>query len=268
MIQFVLGLMASLIFMENARSGSDLDKFFWRSDSENTITVNVPLELPGKKSTYKLSASLSLNTETLKESQFVEHELSPVVAEFENVPSPRLYQFIHIENDDKTNTPILRMISFLCSGETPIGGEALSGKLLLNTDGTEEDDNHIFISTGRAAEDISVSHESKLRSKIFDRFLEIYEERALNILQENDSAEIYIPDILAGLSGNRKTSVERNLFSIFFKQTNSSVNGCSGKFVNIMQDLLIENVAKEKALAGVEVRKKLFSDKYKLKVNL
>jgi len=268
MIQFVLGLMISFISMESARSASDLGKLFWRSESDKTVTVNVPLELPGKKSAYKLSSSLGLKTETLKEAQFIEHELSPVVAEFENIPSPRLYQFIHIENDDKTNVPVLRMISFLCSGETPVGGEALSGKLLINSDGNDQDDKHIFISTGRAAEDISVSHESKLRSKIFDRFLDLYEERALNILGENDSAEIYIPDILAGLSGDRKTSVERNLFSLFFKQTNSSVNGCSGKFVNIMQDLLIENVAKEKSLAGVEVRKKLFSDKYRLKVDL
>lgn len=245
MIHFLCGLLLAIFFTSIA----------WAA---KIMTVPVPMGI--KDSSYNQSSSLKLSLVT-KRSNYIEFELTPVVADFINIPSPGLYQYLHIEHDEERHSPRIRMISFLCSGEIPVGGEALSDSLARMANGTKDegDDRSIFISTGRAAENISVSSESKARAKVFDHFLDIYEER----INGNDISDVYIPTLI---NSDSTSAVARSLLSEFFSLTSASVNGCSEKFRNVMQDFMIENIVKAQSfIPGIEIRKKLWSEKYRIR---
>jgi hypothetical protein len=239
-----------------------------QSNFGTNMTVNIPLVIDGKPACYHQQNGILISTERAKENEFVEYEITPLSAEFENVPSPMTYQYMHVELDSDNKSSKVHMMSFLCSGETPIGGDAFSDSLqnLAENVKSPEASTEVFIATGQAAENISISQEKKTKAKVYDRFLEIYEDRGEeNESIDNDQTNIYIPNVLTGISVNSVTSVERKLYSAFFSRTSSSINGCSKKFLNKMQDLLIENVAKNQPFKGIELKKKRFSSKYKMK---
>lgn len=254
MLHFLVGITVALLVVGSAWSKCDTE-----------TSVNIPLEIDGKPACYRQQNGILISAERVKKNEFVEYEISPLVAEFENVPLAMTYQYISVEIDPESKASKVHMMSFLCSGETPIGGDAFSDSLqnLAENVQSPEASTEVFISTGQPAENISVSQAKKAKAKVFDRFLEIYESRG----EENDSIDadqsnIYIPNVLIG---NSVTSIERKIYSAFFSRTSSSINGCSKKFLNKMQDLLIENVAKTQPFKDVELRRKRFSSKYKMK---
>ncbi len=281
MLHFLVGIAIALFVVGPAWSKCDTENvryersttfgLSWGANSSSAfgtnVTVNIPLVIDGKPACYHQENGILISTERVKENEFVEYEINPLSAEFENVPSPMIYQYMHVELDPDNKSSKVHMMSFLCSGETPIGGDAFSDSLQnLAENTTPEVSTEVFISTGQAAENISVSQAKKAKAKVFDRFLELYEDRG----EENESIDadqtnIYIPNVLTGLSINSVTSVERKLYSAFFSRTSSSINGCSKKFLSKMQDLLIENVAKTQPFKGIELKRKRFSSKYKMK---
>lgn len=282
MLHFLVGIAIALFVVGPAWSKCDVNQIryersttfglSWGPKAQSTagteVTINIPLVIDGKPACYHQENGILISTERVKENEFVEYEITPLAAEFENVPSPMTYQYLHVEHDAENKSSKVSMMSFLCSGETPIGGDAFSDSLqnLAENVKSPEVSTEIFIATGQAAENISVSQAKKAKAKVFDRFLEIYEERG----EENESIDadqtnIYIPNVLTGLSINSVSTIERKLYSAFFSRTSSSINGCSKKFLNKMQDLLIENVAKSQPFKGIELKKKRFSSKYKMK---
>lgn len=282
MVHFFLGLIVSCILVGNAWSKCDDSRIIMQRSTSlgiswgegksssafgTNLTVNIPLVINGKQACYHQNSALNVTTEKIKEEESIEYEVTPMEADFENVPNPNVYQFINIDYEaDKASS--VQIISFLCSGETPIGGDAFGDSLIKISEKKEEQSANIdvFIATGQAADNLSLSQSKKARAKVFDRFLEIYESRIDgDILDESQDSNIYIPSVLTGLSVN---SPERKLYSSFFSRTNSSINGCSKKFVTKMQDLLIHNVAKENPFKGIELKKKLFSSKLKMKWTL
>lgn len=259
MLHFLVGIAIALFVAGPAWSKCDSEQtalFGLNFTTGTEVTVNIPLVVDGNPSCYHQESGIQITAEKVKENEFVDYEITPLTAEYENVPSPVTYQYINIE-DSK-----VYMTSFLCSGETPIGGDAFSDSLQnLAENIKSEESSEVFISTGQPAENISVSQLKKAKAKVFDRFLEIYEVRSEESI-DTDQSNIYIPNVLIG---NSVTSVERKIYSAFFSRTSSSINGCSKKFLNKMQDLLIENVAKTQPFKGIELKKKRFSGKYKMK---
>jgi len=286
MVHFIIGLIVSSILVGKAWSKCDDSQIkyerstsfglSWSPGSSKSvfgseITVNIPLMIDGKPACYHQSSALNVTTDRMKENEYIEYEVTPMEADFENVPSPAVYQYMNIEYDAENKASHVQMMSFLCSGETPIGGDAFSDSLLkLATDqGPGNSSIDVFIATGQAADNLSISQSKKAKAKVFDRFLEIFEERAES--QESfevDSSNIYVPGIIAGTSIHSVSSVERKLYSSFFSRTASSINGCSKKFIGKMQDLLIENIVKGQPFKNIELKKKRFSSKFKMKWTL
>src|SRR5690606_6188729 len=232
------------------------------SEFGQSMTVNIPLEIDGKPACYHQKNVIQVMTERVKEGQEIEYEITPLQASFENVPSPAVYQYMNIEYDPDQKASRVQIMSVLCSEERPIGADAFSDSLILLSEKTEDASSgtNIFIATGAAAENISASQANKAKVKVYDKFLEIYESRSEDILSiDDDQSNIFIPNVLAGVTIEEMSSVDRRLYSSFFTRTNSSINGCSKKFREKMQDLLIENVAKESPFKGIELKRKRFS---------
>lgn len=250
------------------RSGFSLDIF--SSDFTERETINIPLRIDGKPACYKQTSNIRIQTERIKENEFVEYEITPLSADFENVPDAQIFQYVFIDFEDSIKASKIHIASFLCSGESPIGGDAFSDSLVKLSENSKspEASTSIFIATGTAAEEIAVSQARKARSKVFDRFLRLFEYRTGMTSIDTDNSNIYVPNVVAGLSIEASSSLHRKLYSAFFTRTNSSVNGCSAKFRKNMHDLLIENVAKNNPFSGIEIWKKRFSSKYKLKWTL
>lgn len=248
-------------------SGFSLDIF--SSNFNEGETINIPLRIDGKQACYKQTSNIKIQTEKIKENEYVEYEITPLSADFVNVPDAQVFQYVFIDYEDSINASKIHIASFLCSGESPIGGDAFSDSLVkLSENASPEASTSIFIATGTAAEEIAVSQARKARSKVFDRFLHLFEYRTGMTSIDTDNSNIYVPNVVAGLSIEASSSLQRKLYSAFFTRTNSSVNGCSSKFRKNMHDLLIENVAKNNPFSGIEIWKKRFSSKYKLKWTL
>ena len=237
----------------------------------NSITVNIPLMINGERACYHQSSSLLVKTEKIKEDLHVDYEITPLLATFENVPEPATFQYLNIDYDPDQKASQVQIASFLCSGETPIGGDAFSDSLVKLTEKKDEvsTDVRIFIATGQAAENISASQAKKARAKVFDKFLNIFETREGSGADiEADESNIYIPNILSGISIRELTDVDRKLYSTFFSRTNSSINGCSKKFRESMSDYLIENISRIQPFKNIELKRKRFSPKYRLRWTL
>lgn len=282
MVHFFLGLIVSCILIGNTWAKCDESQIryersssfgiSWGSTSTSffgeEITVNIPLMIDGKPACYHQSSALNVKTERVKENEYVEYEITPMDADFENVPSPSKVQYLNIEYDAENKASHIQMMSFLCSGETPIGGDAFSDSLMkLSTESKDGSANiDVFIATGQAADNLSISQSKKAKAKVFDSFLDIYEQRAGSYESYDEAgSNIYIPNVIAGTSVHAVSSVERKLYSAFFTRTNSSINGCSKQFIEKMQDFLLDSIVKNQPFKSIELKKKRFSEKLKMK---
>lgn len=285
MVHFLLGLIVSCILIGNTWAKCDESQIryersssfgiSWGSTSKSLfgeeITVNIPLIIDGKPACYHQSSALNVTTERVKENEYVEYEITPMDADFENVPSPSKVQYLNIDYDAENKASHIQMMSFLCSGETPIGGDAFADSLLkLSTESKEGSASiDVFIATGQAADNLSISQTKKAKAKVFDRFLELYEDRSGSHESYDEAgSNIYIPNVMAGTSIHSVSSVERKLYSSFFSRTNSSINGCSKQFMGKMQEFLLENIVKNQPFKSIELKKKRFTPKLKLKWTL
>lgn len=267
MIQFIIALIISSFIisssawskcLEQTAINNHVNAFAINFGSSNTI--NIPLKIDGQQACYHQKSALGFKAEILSDETSVDYEITPLVAEFENIPTPQTYQYIDIDyKNDKVSK--VRIMNFLCSGEIPIGSDALSAVL-----NEEKDDSvSIVISTGQIADNLQVSQERKAKAKVYFQFLNTFEERSGVSVDAIRNSNIYIPTIIAE---NAVTPSEYKLYSNFLNRTNSTLNGCSEAFRAKMQDFLIENVIKNQPFRSVDIRKKLFMNRYKMKWTL
>lgn len=206
-----------------------------------------------------------MKIETIAQSA-AEFEISPLLAEFENVPEPQTFHFMQVEHADDSRPSKIHMVSFLCSGEHPIGADAYSEtfeKLVKSRE--EKEAIEINIANGQATDHLTVNQEKKAKAKVYFHFLKLFEDRNGGAsVEDMKNSNIFIPNMM--LESNR--SMIKQIYSTFFSRTNSGLNGCSKDFQKDMQDLLIENVILAKPFGKIEVRKKLFNNKFKLKLEL
>lgn len=229
-------------------------------------TVSLPLIHNGSPSCYHQSAPLILKTENVVPNVSAEFELTPLQVEFENIPKAALYQYIHVEQSEADNNPKILILNFLCSGNHPIGADALADYLKDMADKNEtRSEPEFYISTGETlGDDYLLNPKMKAKSKIYDAFVDLYDERNTNGTPLEISS-VYIPNVISGLSQTKLTPMERKLYSTFFARTGSSVNGCHPDFIAKMQDKLIENVVKNQPFSHIDIRKKFLSSKFKMK---
>lgn len=223
-------------------------------------TINIPLNIDGQQACYHQESALGFKAESLSDATSVDFEITPLVAKFENVPAPQSFQYIDIDyKDDKASK--VRIMNFLCSGEIPIGSDALAAVLNEEKDDTVS----ITISTGQVADNLQVTEERKAKAKVYFQFLKTFEVRNGVSVDDMKNSNIYIPTIIAE---NAVTASEYKLYTNFFNRTNSTLNGCSEAFKTKMQDFLIENVIKNQPFRSIDIRKKLFMNRYKMKWTL
>lgn len=263
MLHFFLGLIAASLLIGNAMAVCEPEQMSFMKKSlffSDNKSVNIPFQANGKPSCYHPVTSLSIVAESIN-SKSIDYEITPMTVEFENIPEPAAHHFIFSEMDTEDMSQKISMVSFQCSGEIPVGADAFSDSLqrIAEKNGDEKDEGSIFISSGHAAGEISVSNEQKARAKVFDRFRELYELRTNEDVTEDDISNLYVPNMILS-QGN----VNRKVYASFFARTSSSINGCSKKFLKVMDDLKIDNVVKNKPFLGIEIKKKMFTDVYRL----
>ena len=258
MIHFLIGFVLCLSFMNSARS--ELPSFL-------TIPkeVNLPFYFSDKKSGYEIKNQLGVA------GRYSDHingsvEVSTLSVDFQNLPDARVNQYLNVIYDEDSNPGLIQIASFVCSGQLPLGADAISIKLHKKKDdyqdnGTDE----IFIATGQAGEDIQVNQTKKNKSKIFDTFLSLAEEEALENQIRSLDTEFYIPLLLSGPLEDQ----ERKILSAFLNETSSSVNGCNDEFGTLMNSYKIDKLEKKQIFKGIEVIRKIPStSRYFLKWKL
>lgn len=254
MVHFISCFVIGLVLVGNA----------WSKCESSEV---LPLKVDGKESCYKQKTALRIQAEKIKDYEYVDFEITTLEAEFENVPEASVRHYVNVDYDLDNKPADIQIMSFVCSGETPVGADAIGDSLLdLSTTKEESPNIDVFIATGQAADNLQISQAKKAKVKVYDRFLELYESRTEgDIAFEGRDSRIFIPSILSSLPTN---SNERRLYSSFFSKTNSSINACSKKFAETMKDHLLENVVNEEIFHGVEFKRKYFSSKVKMKWKL
>lgn len=224
--------------------------------SEGSILI--PLSTKEHGCLKKLN-NLSLKLEKIDTESKAYFDVEFLNVEFTNIPHESVIEYLSIHTDPQTQDTKLNVISFLCSGEIPLDGDAYSENLQNMVGNNHPSSNHnVFISTGQAAENISASQRNKAKTKIYDNFVSLYEANHNERIDINND-DIYIPNILAGLSRRRPSETEQKNYSDYFARTGSSINGCSKKFKNKMSGYLIKNILNKHPFLGVKVKKKNIS---------
>lgn len=210
----------------------------------------------GQQACYHQSSALTVKATGL-DLTGAEFEISPLLAEFENVPEPQTFQYLNIEYGEDGAATKVNVVSFLCSGEKPIGADAFSSSLKKLIEINEDENSEpLSIANGQAADNLSVNQEKKLKAKVYFHFVKLFETRNPGVSIENMSnSNIFVPNMMA----------QHQLYSTFFSRTNSSLNGCSNAFREKMDDLLIENIIENQPFNDIEIRKKIFSSKFRMK---
>ncbi|MFP5386685.1 MAG: hypothetical protein ACLGHN_11435 [Bacteriovoracia bacterium] len=231
---------------------------------ESGMTINIPLSINGKAACYKQKGQLSVQTKDIKEAESVEYEITPLTVEFSNVPEGKLYQYLHVNHDVEGRASKVSMISFVCSGETPIGGDAFSDSLKKIAGGNASFGIRTYFATGQAAEELA-RREKKAKLPAYETFMDLFVSRVSEIDEVIYHSTISIPAVISGQTMNSVTSVERQLYSNYFSRTGAEINGCSIQFRETMKDFLIENVVRTNPFAGINLKKKMFSKNYRMK---
>ncbi|WP_408097287.1 hypothetical protein ACJVC5_19845 [Peredibacter sp. HCB2-198] len=262
MLQFIVAAILSTFIISNAWSkcldSNARNNNLWRPDfsTSDLGTINIPLKINGQQACYHQNSALFVKGVGVDETS-AEFEISPLAAEFENVPEPETYQYLNIEYSEDGLASKINIVSFLCSGENPIGADAFSGSLktLLELN-DEENTGPVSIANGQAADNLTVNQEKKIKAKVYFHFVKLFESRNPGVsIEDMKDSNIFVPNVMA----------LNKLYSTFFGRTNSSLNGCSSAFREKMQDLLIENIISTQSFKDIEIRKKLFSSKFRMK---
>lgn len=227
----------------------------------DSTSINVPLTLNGEQACFRKKNKLSLKAVNSKESDTGKIIISPMVAEFENIPNPMVRQYLFVEkNKEKTQTKFHTM-SFVCAGELPLSVEAASdsySKIYVDSNKTEVNVTTVF-ATGIAAENISNSRRALSSQGTFDFFAKIYKLKTSKELDSTVCCTQKIPSIISDSSINSLAGIERTIASSFTTLGAKVPNGCSSEFAESMTPYLIENYEMNDSLKDYKVSKKWFS---------
>jgi hypothetical protein len=246
MVHFLIGFALGLSLMNSAFSEISLSNnipaedraFFYFSDKTSTYRVKNYLGVTGRYSDQKYASA----------------EISTLSVEFQNVQDARVNQYLNVIYDEDSNPTLIQITSFICLGQLPIGADAISIKLhKKEEDYQSEQKEEIFIATGQAGEDIQINQTKKYKSKIFDHFLNLVEEKTLEMQIHSLEPDVYIPRLLSG----QLEAEERKILSTFFNETSSSINGCTYELERLMNSYKIEHLENKQMFKGIQIQRKI-----------
>ena len=269
MLQFIAATILSALIISPAWSKCPVDipkmalnlkygdSFIMKENLEiMSKTVIVPYPVNGQSGCFNEEQSLEIKVSRIEEGKFVDIDIYPQLVTFDNIPSAQTFHYLNIDFNEANRPYKAQFMSVQCSGEVPISSDALSGSItsFTKTDNIKPIEPGIFISTGETAgTSYSLSKNKKEEAKVYDRFLDLYEDRALG--ENIEASNIFIPNILSGFSQENISDNHKKIMSWFFSTSLSSLNACSQKFVERMKDFQIENVLKNKPYRDISVKK-------------
>ena len=215
-------------------------------------SVEVPFSSTKDVSCYRELTPFSITLESISNERVAQFQVNLYEIEHENIPHASTVQYLNFDQEN------IQILSFLCSGETPVVSDAYSANLKnLIDDKSATDTGTLFISTGQAAENISVDQRKKIKAKIYDKFLELYETSGPDLIRvDDDNDNVYIPNVLLMQTSNRRSKTDRQVYSNYFSKTGSSINGCSKKFMKKMAGYSIKEILKTRSFDNIEIRRR------------
>lgn len=228
------------------------------SNFNQNLTVNIPMQFNGRSACYHQQSSLGVTTKRVRRGHSVEYEITPMRASFENVPDAHHQQYLFMEYGSDGKASKVYMMSFLCSGETPLGSETFSDFLSLIPDGSRSSVQvSTVFATGAAARNLQQDRPDDRARPVYEKFHSLYR----NLQGEESSSDcaacrdrVFIPSVIATTSINSYSDIDRNLYASFYSRTQSSLNGCAADFRERMQAYRIENLLRTNPLPGIQIR--------------
>lgn len=222
-------------------------------------TVNVPLTINGEQACFKKTSHFSMKSEQKKdrpeENSII---ITPMKAEFENIPSPHIKQYIFVEKNPSKLLSKFHVMNFVCAGEIPVSVEATSdsvSKIQRDSNTTSVEVTRVF-ATGAAAENLR--RHNPAPHETFNFFTSLYKERTSKELN-NDlpcCTDYNAPSIISDTSIKALTGVERAIASSFTTMADNVPNGCSNAFADSMKNYQLENWETNESLKDIKVKKK------------
>jgi hypothetical protein len=259
----ILWMTLFLVFAQGEASATCLTTLAEQSLSgylESLDPRYIPISIDGQSGCLRLSTDLDIEVKKVSKDA-VEFELSKLGGDYINVSAPQEIMFLWVENSLPKNST-LSVISYICSGEHPLWADTFSEEfeVLSKKQVDDSKSERIFIRSGKPGESIGVPDKIKQNARIYDQFLDIYEQKAGEDLREGNPRNIYLP----GMLQSSINDLNKRLYSDFLMKTGSSLNACSKRFQNVMKELNAEVMSNEKNPSEIELTKKKDSSKFRL----
>lgn len=222
-------------------------------------TVNVPLTINGEQACFKKVSEFSMKSEQKKDkSDDTSIVITPMKAEYENIPSPHLKQYLFVEKNPVKRLTKFHVMSFICAGEIPVSLEATSDsvyKIEQQTNSANVEVNRVF-ATGAAAENLR--RHTPSTNETFEFFTKLYKDKTNKELSGDVPCctDYNAPSIISSTSVKALSGVERAIASSFTTMAENVPNGCSNAFADSMKKYQLENYAENDSLKDIKVKKK------------
>lgn len=201
----------------------------WASCEFDEKAVELPAILHESAPCYKMEGELSLSK--ANEKGFI--KLDTPAIEFSRVPSPSILHYLKVDQNEYSRAVKVTAMTYLCSGEVPVASEAAS--LIIDDQASTEENHEVFIESGTDL--TALGNKRKKKTRVYEDFIKVYEEKT----QESSGAveRVYVPNLI--LNQGLYSEKMQELFSFFFRQTNSPLNACEGAFRKSMQRYILKS---------------------------
>lgn len=256
----------AIVYKRESSFGISIGTKGENSSFNDSTSINVPLSINGGVACLKKKSALKISTEDKNGKDTGTIVISPMKVEFENVPNPKIRQYIFAEKSEHLLGYKFHSMSFICSGEIPLSIEASSDSYLeLKMRSTEvKMSNTMVFATGKAAQILNKNKDHSKDNRSFAFFSEKF-------LGENKEPTCIacvtpnIPSILTENSIKSMSGIERAITSSFTTIGQNIPNGCSQTFEQKMGQYLLENYKNNESLEDFKTSEKWLTKELSIK---
>lgn len=229
-------------------------------------TMNLPVFIDGRPACFKKTDAVSFEVQKSKKQNSIKFLMTPVIAEFENVPNGRVVQYFDFQHHGGYSSEV-HVLTYICSGEIPLSKESYSDTILglsMNSQGQTMRSSNVF-ATGAAARNLQ--QHRPVSNKTERHFSRLFALNNHGVSVESAPGNIFIPTVISDLSIQGSGAVDRRLYSTFDSQHRSSFNGCSEEFKQLMSPYLLDQVLEKGGVNEIQIRLKK-KNQYELTIEL
>jgi|GEM_PF-1585392 len=252
----------AIVYKRQSGFGISISKDGASSNFNEKESVNVPLSINDEAACFSKKSKYQIQLEESDELN-LSLRVSPLTAEFENIPEPSVKTYIFAEKSHDLSELKFYSMSFICSNEIPVSVEAFSESirdLKLKNDAKNSSVRvSTVFATGAAAENLNRNRKDLKAEESFLWFSKKYSEFGTTD-RNNDCCGMKIPSIFSSTSIESMTGIEQKIAKSFTSQANEFPNGCSKDFSSKMKNYLLENYKDNESLKTFEIKTKFFSD--------